>query len=195
MKRSWWGLFALLFLLTGCSAGNGSALAARAKRDKSRLTAAAEEMRAMGAERIYVAMEAPEETRTESGTEETGKPAEGIPRPVRYVKASDTREEVESEVLEGVLNDYGFALILFQTAADGRESVIFSTGKEADAGLVRGVAFSFDGEPVAWWGRSASLIRHKGRYVEINPKGDAWYYTVSLGDGLWYWEKSGTVLG
>lgn len=194
MKRLSWGLFALLLLLTGCSAGSG-ALAARVKKDKSRLIEAAMEMRAMGLERVYVAMEAPAESQTETGTADNAAMGEGIPRPVRYGKASDTREEVESEILEGVLTDYDFALILFQTASDGRESVVFSTGKEADAGVVRGVSYAFDGEPVAWWGRSARLTEHKGRYVEINPKGDAWYYTVSLGDGLWYWEKNGVVLG
>lgn len=195
MKKGFWGLVALLLLTTGCSAGNGGAIAARAASDKERLIRAAREMRAMDAERIYVAMEAPKETQTETGKAEITTTTEGIPRLVRYVKANDSREEIESEVLEGVLADYGFALIFFQTAADGRESVIFSTGKETDAGVTRGVSYAFDGEPVAWWGRNAQLTKHKGRYVEINPKGDAWYYTVPLGDGLWYWEKSGTVLG
>lgn len=192
MKRKIALVLALLLLCAGCAGNGGGALVARAKREKDLLLTAAREMRGLGAERIYAALEVPEATETATGDGETTPPEARL---VRYVKSSDTHVEMENEVLETVLRDFGFALILFQTASDGRESVIFSTGKESDAGVVRGVSYSFDSEPVAWWGRSASLTRHRGRYVEINPKGDAWYYTTSLGDGLWYWEKNGTVLG
>ena len=191
MKRCLCLLFVVLLLVTGCSADPGGAMVARAKKEKDLLTKAALEMRAFGLERTYVALEVPE-------PEETAETVAEIPtaeRLVRYFKQSDERVEVDSPVLEQALRDFGFALILFQTASDGRESVIFSTGKETETGPLRGLAYSFDGEAVAWWGRAARLTKHKGRYVEINPKGDAWYFTVSLGDGLWYWEKNGSLLG
>ena len=188
MKRTLAWFLALLFLGTGCTQAGGTLLN-RARRDRDLFREAAQEMRAMGLERVYVVLEAAEQTETEAETATAEK------RPVRYVKKTDDHKAVDSPVLEQVLRDYGFALILFQTASDGRESVIFSTGEEAETGPVRGVTCSFDGEAVAWWGRAATLTKHKGRYVEINPRGDAWYYTVSLSDGLWYWEKDGSVLG
>lgn len=187
MKRTLFLLFALALTLSGCAGTGSGKLASRAQKEKDLLRAAAGEMRDLGEERVYVSLGIP----TEDGEAVPG----AAECPVRYKKSSDDRIQVESDVLERVLREFGFALILFQTASDGRESVIFSMGKESDRGVVRGVSYSFDGEPVAWWGRDAELIRHKGRFVEINPKGDAWYYTTSLEDGLWYWEKDGTVLG
>ncbi len=189
---------AILILLagTGCSGTKGASLIARARQNEDLLLAAVEEMRAFGEDRVYAALEVPKETATETETETGAVPAVvTAERLVRYKKTSDDHEPFENETVEKALRTLDFALVLYQTSSEGRASVIFSTGAENAAGIVRGVSFSFDGEPVAWWGRTADLKQHKGRWVEINEKGDAWYYTVPLENGFWYWEKSGAILG
>ena len=192
-KRLLAALLAALLTGTGCSGTRGTSLIARARRDGDLLLAAAEEMRALGEDRIYAALEVPEETETET---ETGTETEtASERLVCYRKVSESHDPFENETVEKALREFGFVLALYQTSSEGRESVIFSTGTESDPGVIRGVSVSFDGEPVAWWGRAGKLKRHKGRYVEINEKGDAWYYTVPVEDGLWYWEKNGALLG
>ena len=194
MKRMAAALLALL--LWGCGASAKPGLATRAEREKETLLEAAAEMRAMGMERVYVSLGTPtkQEEDGDGGDGETAEPDSGV-QLIRYEKAGGDKEAWDSPVLERALREFDFVLILFQTAADGRESVVFSTGKETAKGLVQGVSVAFDENPVAWWGRSGTLIRRRGRFVEINPKGDAWYFTSSLGDGLWYWEKCGEVLG
>ena len=191
MKRIVACLLALALFLSACKADSGAAFLALAKKEKDLLIRCAEEMRALGRERVYAAMEVPGDAETETATGTV--PAE--PRLVLYQKASDEREEIADETISETLARLGLRLILFQTASDGRESVIFSTGEEGASGVICGAAYSFDGEPVGWWGRKADLKRHKGRFVEINEKGDAWYYAVPLGDGLYYWEKEGALLG
>lgn len=187
MKR----IFALalfLVMLVGCSATpRGGTVMAQARQNEDLLLACAQEMRTLGLERAYAVLETPEET--ETGTDWAEEQL------VYYQKSSDAHEKLESENLEAALREMGFALIFFQTASDGRESVIFSYGEESNAGVVRGISYSFDGEPVAWWGRAAKLKKSKNRYVEINQKGDAWYVTVPIENGFYYWEKSGNILG
>lgn len=192
MKRVLALVLAAMLLLSACYAEkSGSAIMAEGRQNQDLLLACAEEMRGLGMERVYAVLEAPEETGTETETET----ATVEERLVIYQKSSDTHEFLESENLERALREMGFALIFFQTASDGRESVIFSTGGEGDPGVIRGISYSFDGEPVAWWGRAAKLTKSKNRYVEINQKGDAWYVTIPMENGFYYWEKQGSLLG
>ena len=198
----------LLFL---CACGGASsvrkdanAVFAEVKGELALLTKAAEEMKAFGAERIYVALEkeSPEETEEEPDAlaeeDETAPSAnapDGEERLVYYLKASGPRTEIESEVLEDVLRKFGLALLLFQTASDSRESVLFSyaleNGKEA---VKNGFYYSFDAAPCGWWGRRASLKKNKTRYVQIARDGTAWYYTSNIEGNFFYFEKCGDLV-
>lgn len=195
MKR-FLALALCLVMLTGCSATpSGGALMAQARQNEDLLLACAQEMRELGLERAYAVLEVPEETETKTETKTAPETVTAEEQLVYYQKSGDTHERLESENLERALRELGFVLIFFQTASDGRESVIFSTGTESDPGVIRGISFSFDGEPVAWWGRAAKLKKTKNRFVEINQRGDAWFVTVPMENGFYYWEKNGSLLG
>ena len=142
------------------------------------------EMEAFGEERIYVAMEEPE---AKEGEE---------PRPARlvsYVKESDDRTEIENEILERALTEYGFRLIFYQTASNSRRCVIFSFAKESDSGIQNGLYYSYDTLPCAWWGRKGELVRKHGRYLQIDRSGNAAYYTLPLSEYFYYFEKYGNL--
>lgn len=142
------------------------------------------EMEAFGEERIYVAMEAPE---AKEGDE---------PKPERlvsYVKESDDRKEIENEILERALTEYGFRLIFFQTSSNSRRSVIFSFSKETDSGIQNGIYYSYDTFPCAWWGRKAELVKKHGRWLQIDRSGNAAYYTLPLSEHFYYFEKYGNL--
>ena len=142
------------------------------------------EMEAFGEERIYVAMEAPEAKEGEEA-----KPA----RLVSYVKESDDRTEIENEILQRVLNEYGFRLIFFQTSGNSRRSVIVSFSKEADSGIQNGLYYSYDTLPCAWWGRNGELVKKHGRWLQIDQSGNAAYYTLPLSEHFYYFEKYGNL--
>lgn len=184
-------LIASLFL-TSCTATvnlrDANGIAMQVKENLSLLEECVREMEAFGAERIYVAMEKPKP--------EEGKEAETVTaeeRLVSYEKESDDRTEIENPVLEEAITTLGLRLIFFQTAADSRRCVIFSFQKEAEK-KAQGFYYSFDALPCGWWGRAAEFEHRDGRYFQANQKGDAWYYTLSIEENFYYFEKSGSLL-
>ena len=150
-------------------------------------------MEAFGAERCYVAMELPKEE--EPATAETLETSE-VPKEKRlvyYEKESDDRTEIENEALQTLLERYGLQLIFFQTASDSRRCVIFSFHKESADGIHKGLYYSYDALPCAWWGRRAELVKKDGRYLQVQKNGTAWYTTSLLRDHFYYYEKSGAL--
>jgi len=146
-----------------------------------------QEMEKFGEERIYVARE------TEEITEENGETVKRT-RLVSYTTQSGTRTEIQSEILEETLIEFGFALIFYQTGSDARRSVIFSYTKENASGIQNGFYYSYDAQPCAWWGRTAELIQKADRYMQLNKNESAWYYTVAIENGFFYFEKKGALL-
>ena len=114
-------------------------------------------------------------------------------RLVYYEKESDDRTEIENEALQTLLERYGFQLIFFQTASDSRRCVIFSFHKESADGIHKGLYYSYDALPCAWWGRRAELAKQDGRYLQVQKNGTAWYATSLLRDHFYYYEKSGAL--
>jgi len=189
MKRFLFCMLALALCLCGCSLeqrSHGDVLKGRVSEDRALLLAAVEEMVALGEERVYVAVE----DFTENEEEE---PA--VPTLVYFVKESDERERLESEVLRQVIESYGLKRIYLQTSADNRRSVIFTTFKETEKGHIWGFYYSFDGSPCGWWGRQAELVHKDGSFLQINRDGSAWYRTLLLEEGFYYYEKQGEILG
>lgn len=186
-------VFCTAILLTSCVAEPGekrtaNTIANTVLENEELFLSCAEEMAAFEEERIYVAMERREEKEGETLTEEEKKP-----RLVSYIKESDEREEIENSILEKALKKFGFKLIFFQTASDGKRCVIFSFAKENDPYIQNGFYFSPDDSPRAYWGREASLEREGDRYLQLARNGGGWYYTVKITKNFYYFEKSGDL--
>ncbi len=186
-------IFCALLLLASCSAQQNAvkkanAVAKTVLENREIFLSCAEEMAALGEERIYVAMEAEKEKEGETLSEE-GKE----PRLVSYVKESDDREEIANKILENALTEFGFQLIFFQTASNGKRCVIFSFTKENDPGIQNGFYFTPDDLPRAFWGRNAELEKEGDRYLQIAKKGSGWYYTARICENFYYFEKSGDL--
>lgn len=192
MKRFCFLLFSLAFLFVSCSSPgkriDGNRVATIVEENRNLLMQCVEEMEKMGEERIYVAMEQP---KSEEGEEEISSAVE--PRLVSYEKESGDRTEIANPALQEALECLGLQLIFFQTAADSRRCVIFSFQKESEKS-VQGFYYSYDTLPCGWWGRKADLERRDGRYFSANQKGDAWYYTLSVAENFYYFEKNGSLL-
>lgn len=186
MKKLFLFLLSLAFLLSSCGDGGttkkASDIFAVVKENGEALTQCAEEMKAFGMDRIYVAIEDNKETK------------EKDPRLVSYEKESGERSEIENESLEKALKDFGLKLIFFQTAADARQCVIFSFEKEAFEGIAYGFYYSFDVLPCGWWGREAKLKKKDGRFLQIDQNGSAWYQTVQIENNFYYFEKHGNLV-
>ena len=188
MKRLIPLILCVSLLLSACNsptaASNANSCAKMLVAGEEDFLACVAEMERFGEERIYVAME---ESETKEGEEP--KP----PRLVSYPKESDDRTEIENEILERALTEYGFRLIFFQTASDSRRSVIFSFSKENDTGIQNGIYYSYDTLPCAWWGRKGDLVKKHGRWLQIDRSGNAAYYTLALSEHFYYFEKYGDL--
>lgn len=174
-----------LFLLSSCSSEkplSANRILSYVNENADLFTQCALEMEKMGEERIYVAMEVPEE--------QEGDP----PRLVSYGKESDTRTEITNPVLQEALERFGFRVIYFQTASDARRCVIFSFEKETFSGVVKGVYYSFDALPCAWWGRKGELTKKDNRYLQLTNGTDGSYMTFLIRDSFYYFEKQGSLL-
>ncbi len=186
MKRLFPFLIIITLLLSSCSsetAGhNANSCAKLLVNGEELLLKCVAEMEKFEEERIYVAMEA----------EESEEPK--APRLVSYLKESDERTEIENEILEQALTEFGFRLIFFQTASNSRQSVIFSFSKESDLGIQNGIYYTYDTLPCAWWGRKADLIKKHGRYLQIDKSGNAAYYTLALSEHFYYFQKYGNLV-
>lgn len=186
MKKAFALLLALLLFLPSCADTTGTKKAGEifssVKDNRDFFLLCAEEMQAFGLERVYVAIEDNEDTE------------EHDPRLVSYEKESGDRTEIENETLQRALEDFGLALIFFQTASDARQCVIFSFNKESYEGISYGFCYSFDSLPCGWWGRTAELKKKDGRYLQIDQKGTAWYQTVLIEDRFYYFEKHGNLV-
>ncbi len=191
MKRDFSLFLALVFcLLSFFSCGDGGVSANRLQRDlkenRALFLQAVTEMTALHRDRAYAVWETPEKKEDETST------AEAEPRLVWYVKKSDTHKDFEAPAVKRLLTEFSFVLLYLQTDSDGRRCLIFSAGLEKDA-LVRGICYSFDGAPCGWWGRKADLKKKNGRWLQIQTDPAAWYYTISLGDSFYFFEKSGSL--
>ena len=191
MKRILLFFLALILFLPSCGGQNkmvnAGTVAQNVKENKNLFLQCYEILSEMKKERVYVAME---EEKDEDKNE-----IEGSKRLVLYEKESDERTEIENEILEKALTDFGLALIFYQTASDGRVCVIFSYTKENEKGKVQnGFYYSPDTQPCAWWGRRGELIRRDDRYLQLNRKEDAVYYTVNIENSFYYFEKYGDLL-
>ncbi len=191
MKRSFSLALALVFCvlpLFACSDGGVSPN--RLQRDledhRDLFLQAVEEMTSLHRDRAYAVWETPAKEEDETSTEEAE------PHLVWYVKKSDTHKDLEAPAVERLLTEFPFVLLYLQTDSDGRRCLIFSTGLEKDS-LVRGIYYSFDGAPCGWWGRKADLKKKNGRWLLLQTDPAAWYYTLSLGDSFYYFEKSGSL--
>lgn len=189
-------LFSVLF--SGCSAAPDALpreeeITSFVRENTLFLTDIAAEMKAFGEERIYVVLEEVEietdEDRTATNAEKTSEM-----RLVRYVKKSGEHLLVESETIALLFEKTPLTLLYFQTAADGRECVVFSYGKETDRRVV-GFTYSFDNAPCGFWGRKASFSEKKGRYYEKNSNGSAWFMTTEIEESFFYFEKEGNFIG
>ena len=189
---------ALFFLfLASCSAPDGVS-ADRYKtlffQNEDLFRAAAKELENLHRDRFTVILEAEETKETETATAATGadptKTAEE--KLVWYVKKSDKHQVLKAPSAERLLREFPFSLIYYQTASDGRRTVIFSSAPEKEK-KVQGVYFSFDGEPAGWWGRKADLKKNKERWVQMQSDG-AYYFTLSLQNGFYYFEKHGDLV-
>jgi len=190
MKRLIPIILTFALFLTACSSAktghDANSCAKLLAKGEELLLACVEEMEKFGEERIYVAMEA---EKAKEGEEPKA------PRLVSYLKESDERAEIENETLERALTEFGFRLIFFQTAGNSRQSVIFSFSKENDSGIQNGLYYSYDKLPCAWWGRNSELIKKHGRWLQIDPSGNAAYYTLALSEYFFYFEKYGNLRG
>lgn len=191
MKRLLFFLLALSFLLPSCGSQKETKSAgeiAKAVEENAALFQECYQILAdMKKERIYVAMEEKED--------ENGNKIENSLRLVSYEKETDDRAEMENEILEKVLVDFDLTLLFFQTASDGRTCLIFSYSKEAESDRVQnGFYFSPDSLPCAFWGRRGNLVRSADRYLQMNQKGDAVYYTTKIWENFYYFEKYGNLL-
>ena len=186
MKKLFPLLLSLALLFTACDTGsdvvNANICAKYLADDEEFFMQCVAEMEKFGEDRIYVAIETDEE-------EENAEP-----RLVSYPKESEDRTEIENEILEKALTEYGFRLILFQTGSDSRRSVIFSYTKEKDGGVQNGIYYSYDSLPCAWWGRAADLTRRDGRWIQVDRSGNASYYTLKLAESFYYFEKCGELI-
>ncbi len=186
MKKTFLFFLSFAFFLTACSDGGttkkASDIFTLVKENGAVLTQCAEEMKAFGMDRIYVAMEDNKDTE------------ENDPRLVSYEKESGERSEIENETLQKALENFGLKLIFFQTATDARQCVIFSFEKEAFQGIAYGFYYSFDALPCGWWGREADLKKKDGRYLQIDKSGSAWYQTVLIENNFYYFEKHGALV-
>lgn len=181
MKRCLF-LFLFAFCLVSCANARTPESIARLVTDnESRLLEAVEEMRALSSDRLFVAIETSE--------------GESVPRLVSFVKESDKHEPLENDLLFSVLRDFSLSRIHFQTASDGRQSVIFSCTADRNAGVQNGFYYSFDGTPLGDDGRATKLVKQKKRYVRLNADGSAWYYTTPLTNAFYYFEKTGDLIG
>ncbi len=190
MKRIFLILASLLFL-TSCTSEigkvkNANSVAALVLENRDLFLSCTEEMATFGEERIYVAME--EKEGEELSAEEKK------PRLVSYIKESDDREEIENEILEKTLAEFGFKVIFFQTASDGRQCVIFSYTKENDGGVQNGFYYSPDDLPCAFWGRKGDLVREGERYLQLQKNGGGGYFTAKICENFYYFEKSGNLI-
>ncbi len=189
MKRLSLFFLTSLLCLSACSTGTPAKTANSCEKmlvaNEDFFLECVSEMEKFGEERIYVAMEAPEAKEGEEA-----KP----PRLVSYIKESDDREEIENEILEKALTEYGFRLIFFQTAGNSRQSVIFSYSKETDSGVQNGIYYTYDTLPCAWWGRKGDLVKKHGRWLQIGRTGNAAYYTLPLTEHFYYFEKYGNLI-
>ncbi len=193
MKRLFLIVCAVL-LLSSCAAEqnaikNANAVAKTVLENKEIFLSCGEEMALFGEERIYVAMEAKEAKEGETLSEEEKKP-----RLVSFIKESDDREEIKNDILEDTLTRFGFKVIFFQTASDGKRCVIFSFAKENDPGIQNGFYFTPDDLPRAFWGRKAELEREGDRYLQLAKNGGGWYYTTRITENFYYFEKSGDLV-
>lgn len=150
------------------------------------------EMQSFKMDRVYVAIENTAEKDEENAGSETSEADEEL-HLVSYEKESGDRTKIDDPILEKAINELSLKLILFQTASDGRQSVIFAYSKEADAQFARGFYYSFDSLPCAWWGRKAKLKKDHDRFIEISDKNSAWYSTVNIKGNIFYYEKSGVL--
>jgi hypothetical protein len=189
----------LLFSLALSSCGSGGSIIANTmdhwlEQDGDLFLTCVNEMEAFGEERCYVAMEEPKKEEAEA--EETLSETTEFPKEKRlvfYEKESGDRTEIENEALQTLLERYGFQLIFFQTASDSRRCVIFSFCKETAEGVHKGLYYSYDALPCAWWGRRAELVKQDGRYLQMQKNGTAWYTTSLLRDHFYYYEKAGAL--
>jgi len=191
-------LLTALFLLTGCVATdkiNANTVMTTVRERRELLIQCAEEMQKFGAERIYVAVEFPKKEEKKDGDTPTVSTEAPVARLVSFEKESDDRTEIENPILEEAIKTLGLELIFFQTASDSRQTVIFSYSRESDNGIQQGFYYSFDALPAGWWGRKAELERKDQKWLQMNQKGDAWYYTVQIEDHFYYFEKNGYLLG
>lgn len=192
MKRRLFFLFAaLLFLLPGCGARgeDPNRLQAILTENEDLFLQAVDEMTALHRDRVYAVLETPEKEESETKTgEETAAEA----TLVWYVKKSDKHKDFDAPAVRRILEEFPFVLLYLQTDADGRRSLIFSTAPEKDA-LVRGLYYSFDSAPCAWWGRKAELMKKDGRWLQFGDDNSVRYYTVFLQNGFYFFEKNGSL--
>ena len=189
MKRLLSFVLFSIVALTGCSAGRDEKSAGQiftmVEENRDFFLSCAEEMASLGEDRIYVALEAEKEGEEEGETT----------RLVSYLKESGERKKIENETLRKALADFGFRLIFFQTASDGRQCIIFSFSKENETGKTQnGFYYSFDALPCAWWGRKGELIRRKNNYLQLQSDGSAGYLTSPITDNFYYFEKYGDLV-
>lgn len=185
-------LMGILLLLGGCarsSVKSANEVAHTVRENQELLLECVAAMEALGEERIYVAMEEETKKNDEGNEEKTGRV-----RLVSFQTSGDDRVELDSPVLQEILETFGFELIFFQTGSDSRRVVIFAYTKEKAEGIQNGFYYSYDALPCGWWGRAADLKRKDDRYLQISPQGNAWYYTVLIEDHFYYYEKEGDLL-
>lgn len=181
MKRFFVGILILLLLFSSCGKNktpDAGRIGAIVKENRDDFQTCAEEMKQLGRERVFVAIEE----------------IDGNEFLVLYEKESDDRDFLENEILEEALRRFGFAVIFFQTGSDSEQSVIFSYQKESDqAGIGTGFYYSFSGKPRAYWGRSDHLAEKGGMYIQTDRQGEAWYYTTHIEENFYYFEKHGKL--
>ncbi len=194
-KRLWAALLFFSLLLSGCTPGNERLTPndfLSILQNDDRFPLAVQELENSGQDRFYVALEEKESADSEK-EKSTGTQEKKELILVTYVSKSSNHEEMESELLFSLLQDYGFRLIYFQTARDGRRCILFSLEEESES-FVQGIYYSFDAQPCAWWGRQAELKKKDDRYLQLSENGNAWYYTLPLKDGFYYFEKQGSLV-
>ena len=191
-------LVTLLFSACGDTGDsqNANAIQKTVADHRELLLACVKEMEAFREERIYVAIEKVEVEVPQNGKSpvETQEEPKKEWRLVSFGKETDDRTIIESPVLQEALEVLDLELIFYQTAADSRRCVIFSFCRESYDGTAYGFYYSFDNEPCGWWGRVAKLTRKDNRYLQLNEKEDAWYYTLKLAENFYYFEKEGSLL-
>ncbi|MBR3838041.1 MAG: hypothetical protein IKJ74_07890 [Clostridia bacterium] len=198
MRKTLCLILAALLFLTGCTATpniSANTVMAKVREHRELLIQCAEEMQKFGLERVYVAIEFPKEEKDKNEKAPSVTTEAPVARLVSFEKESDDRTEIKNPILQEAIETLGLELIFFQTASDSRQTVIFSYTREADSGVQQGFYYSYDAMPAGWWGRKAELERKDQRWLQMNQKGDAWYYTVQIEDHFYYFEKNGYLLG